>query len=79
MAYSSGTPNEYFPSGSGNITSALRLVYDRRVPATDDARHKLNRSQALVPGAKVCMGLIGLSDFELEFARWNISTEVNEC
>jgi hypothetical protein len=48
MAYSSGTPNEYFPSGSGNITSALRLVYDRRVPATDDAGLRHCRTWELV-------------------------------
>jgi hypothetical protein len=38
-----------------------------------------NRGDAIVPGAKVCMGLIGLSDFEPEFARWNISTRIDEC
>ena len=40
--------------------------------------NKLNRGDAFVPGAKVCMGLIGLSEFEPEFARWDISTLVNE-
>jgi saccharopine dehydrogenase-like NADP-dependent oxidoreductase len=37
------------------------------------------RGDAITPGAKACMGLVGLSDFEPEFARWNISTQVNEC
>jgi len=36
------------------------------------------QGNAIAPGAKVCMGLIGLSHFESEFARWNISTQVNE-
>lgn len=39
----------------------------------------LNRGDAIAPGARVCIGLIGLSDFEPEFARWKISTQVNEC
>jgi hypothetical protein len=40
--------------------------------------NQFNRGHAIAPGAKVCMGLIGLSDFEPEFARWNISTHVDE-
>jgi saccharopine dehydrogenase-like NADP-dependent oxidoreductase len=40
--------------------------------------NQFNRGDAIAPGAKVCMGLIGLSDFEPEFSRWNISTHVNE-
>jgi saccharopine dehydrogenase-like NADP-dependent oxidoreductase len=41
--------------------------------------NRFNRGHTIMPGAKVCMGLIGLSDFEPEFARWDISTRVNEC
>jgi saccharopine dehydrogenase-like NADP-dependent oxidoreductase len=41
--------------------------------------NQFNHGNGMVPGAKVCMGLIGLSDFETEFTRWNISTHVNEC
>jgi saccharopine dehydrogenase-like NADP-dependent oxidoreductase len=41
--------------------------------------NKLNRGDPFAAGAKVCMGLIGLSDFEPEFARWNISTQISEC
>ena len=38
--------------------------------------NKLHRGDALMRGAKVCMGILRLSDFEPEFARWNISTRV---
>jgi hypothetical protein len=37
---------------------------------------KLRRGDALMRGAKVCMGILRLSDFEPEFARWNISTRI---
>jgi hypothetical protein len=37
-----------------------------------------NRAKTPAPGAKVCMGLIELSDFEVEFARWSISTQMHE-
>ncbi len=37
---------------------------------------KLARGDRFPAGAKVCMGMLGLSDFEPEFARWNISTRV---
>jgi hypothetical protein len=40
--------------------------------------NKLRRGLGFAPGARVCMGFLGLSEFELEFARWNISTQVNE-
>lgn len=41
--------------------------------------NKLHQGDAFTPGAQVCMGILGLSDFESEFARWNISTQVSEC
>jgi NAD(P)-dependent dehydrogenase (short-subunit alcohol dehydrogenase family) len=37
---------------------------------------KLQRGEASMRGAKVCMGILGLSEFEAEFARWNISTRI---
>ena len=37
---------------------------------------RLARGDPFPAGAKVCMGMLGLSDFEAEFARWNISTRV---
>lgn len=39
---------------------------------------KLMRGVDLGTGAKVCMGLISLREFEGEFVRWNISTRVSE-
>jgi hypothetical protein len=33
--------------------------------------------QGLPSGAKVCMGMLGLKDFEAEFARWSITTQVS--
>jgi hypothetical protein len=38
----------------------------------------LGRGADLGKGAKLCMGLITLSEFESEFARWAITTEVSE-
>jgi len=38
--------------------------------------NKLHRGDSLMRGAKVCMGILRLSDFEAEFARWNISTRI---
>jgi len=40
--------------------------------------NRLNRGNASVPGAKICMGILELPDFEQEFARWNITTQVTE-
>ena len=37
---------------------------------------RLARGDPFPAGAKVCMGMLGLPDFEAEFARWNISTRV---
>jgi hypothetical protein len=37
---------------------------------------KLARGDPFPAGAKVCMGMLGLPDFEPEFARWSISTRV---
>jgi Saccharopine dehydrogenase NADP binding domain len=40
--------------------------------------NKLHRGNAFVRGAHVCMGILGLADFESEFARWTMSTHVSE-
>jgi saccharopine dehydrogenase-like NADP-dependent oxidoreductase len=40
--------------------------------------NRLNRGHAPMPGAKTCMGILELPDFEQEFARWNITTQVTE-
>jgi saccharopine dehydrogenase-like NADP-dependent oxidoreductase len=40
--------------------------------------NRLNRGDAFAPGAKVCMGILALPDFELEFAQWNISSRIIE-
>jgi hypothetical protein len=37
---------------------------------------KLRRGEVSMRGAKACMGILALSDFEPEFARWNISTRI---
>jgi saccharopine dehydrogenase-like NADP-dependent oxidoreductase len=47
--------------------------------ATAILANRLHRGDAFTPGAHVCMGILELSDFQSEFARWNISTKVNEC
>jgi hypothetical protein len=39
---------------------------------------KLRQGVALGVGAKVCMGMISLNEFESEFARWSISTRLSE-
>jgi hypothetical protein len=39
---------------------------------------KLGRGVDMGGGAKVCMGLIPLSEFEDEFARWNITTQLSD-
>jgi saccharopine dehydrogenase-like NADP-dependent oxidoreductase len=41
--------------------------------------NKLSQGRDFSPGARVCVGILGLSDFEPEFARWNIYTQVKEC
>ena len=38
---------------------------------------KLRRGVDMGRGAKVCMGLISLSEFESEFARWGISSQLS--
>jgi saccharopine dehydrogenase-like NADP-dependent oxidoreductase len=40
--------------------------------------NRLHRDEAFVPGARVCMGIIELSEFAPEFARWTISTGISE-
>jgi NAD(P)-dependent dehydrogenase (short-subunit alcohol dehydrogenase family) len=40
--------------------------------------NKLSRGDALMRGARVCMGILELSDFEPEFARWSISTRLTD-
>lgn len=39
---------------------------------------KLGRGSDMRGGAKVCVGLIPLSEFEGEFARWNITTQLSD-
>jgi NAD(P)-dependent dehydrogenase (short-subunit alcohol dehydrogenase family) len=39
---------------------------------------KLRRGVALGVGAKICMGMISLNEFESEFARWSICTRLSE-
>lgn len=38
--------------------------------------NRLRRGEAFAPGAKVCMGTLGLSEFEAEFSRWDISARI---
>jgi hypothetical protein len=40
--------------------------------------NRLHQGYALPPGAQVCMGILKLSDFEPEFARWGIKTQISE-
>jgi hypothetical protein len=40
--------------------------------------NRFQRRDVFVPGAKVCMGLLKLSEFEPEFARWEISTQIKD-
>jgi saccharopine dehydrogenase-like NADP-dependent oxidoreductase len=40
--------------------------------------NRLHRDDTLVPGARVCMGIVELSEFAPEFARWTISTGISE-
>jgi hypothetical protein len=40
--------------------------------------NRLKGGAALGAGAKVCMGLVSLAEFETEFKRWRISTRVSE-
>ena len=35
---------------------------------------KLARGEPISVGARVCMGLLTLADFQSEFARWDITT-----
>jgi Saccharopine dehydrogenase NADP binding domain len=39
---------------------------------------KFRGRSELVSGARVCMGLLSLQEFEAEFARWNITTRFSE-
>jgi hypothetical protein len=41
--------------------------------------NKLKRGDSCEPGAKVCLGLLELSDFQPEFDRWRISTHISPC
>jgi saccharopine dehydrogenase-like NADP-dependent oxidoreductase len=41
--------------------------------------NRLHRGDTFVPGAQVCVGIIELSEFASEFARWAISTRISEC
>jgi hypothetical protein len=40
---------------------------------------KLGRGEALPSGARVCVGVLALADFEVEFARCSISTTVDDA
>jgi hypothetical protein len=40
--------------------------------------NKLHRGHRFAPGAQVCMGMLELAEFEPEFARWDIKTQVSE-
>lgn len=40
---------------------------------------KLARGDALAPGARPCMGLLALEEFSPEFARWGITTCIEDC
>jgi hypothetical protein len=40
--------------------------------------NKLHRGHHFAPGAQVCMGMLELAEFEPEFARWDIKTQVSE-
>jgi saccharopine dehydrogenase-like NADP-dependent oxidoreductase len=41
--------------------------------------NRLRQGDSFTLGAHVCMGILGLPDFESEFSRWNINTHVSEC
>jgi saccharopine dehydrogenase-like NADP-dependent oxidoreductase len=41
--------------------------------------NKWRRGDAIMPGARICMGILELADFEPEFALWGISTTVGDC
>ena len=36
--------------------------------------NRWRHGDVIMPGAKVCMGILELADFEPEFASWGIST-----
>lgn len=40
--------------------------------------NRLKRGAVVSPGAKVCMGILSLADFEQEFSRWQISTRIKD-
>lgn len=40
--------------------------------------NRLHRGHPIAPGAQVCMGVLELAEFEPEFARWDIKTQVSE-
>jgi hypothetical protein len=40
--------------------------------------NKLHRGYPFAPGAQVCMGMLELTEFEPEFARWDIKTQISE-
>jgi hypothetical protein len=39
---------------------------------------QLRRAEPIAPGARVCMGVLGLRSFESEFARWRIATRISD-
>jgi hypothetical protein len=40
--------------------------------------NRLHRGHPITSGAQVCMGMRELTEFEPEFARWDIKTQVSE-
>jgi hypothetical protein len=40
--------------------------------------NKLHRGHSFAPSAQVCMGMLELTEFEPEFTRWDISTQISE-
>jgi hypothetical protein len=41
--------------------------------------NRLKRGDSWEPGAKACVGLLELADFQSEFDRWRISTHISPC
>ncbi len=40
---------------------------------------KFKSADPLPYGARVCVGMLNLADFQREFARWSISTRIDDC
>ena len=71
--------------GSGE---RVRRTWQLTAPASDGPEipcmaaillaRRLARAEGFNPGASACMGFLSLADFAPEFARWNITTRVEE-